>query len=72
MNTLSLATPAGCMPDGRGGGAGALLSTLGIHVWTRLLEEGLFPQAEPGTLGARGRVVIVAVPVEDGRAVRAH
>lgn len=45
---------------------------LGIHVRTRLLEERLLPQHEPGTLGARGGVVIVAIPVEDGGAVTAH
>lgn len=40
---------------------------LGIHVRTRLLEERLLPQHEPGTLGARGGVVIVAIPGDSDR-----
>lgn len=47
-------------------------TTLGVHVCPRLLEKRLLPQGKPGTLGTRGGVVVVAVPVEDGRAVTAH
>ena len=43
-------------------GPGGVPMALGVHVWTRLLEERLLPQGEPGTLGAGGGVVIVAVP----------
>lgn len=40
---------------------------LGVRVWTRLLEESLLPQQEPGTLRARGGVVIVAIPGNSDR-----
>lgn len=46
------------MPDG----GGRVPVALGVHVWSRVLEERLLAQGEPGTLGARGGVVVVAVP----------
>lgn len=43
-------------------GLGVVPSTLGVHVCPRLRVKRLHPQGEPGTLGARGGVVVVAVP----------
>lgn len=48
--------------DGRQTDPGVVLIALGVCVRARLLEERLLPQGEPGTLGARGGVVVVAVP----------
>ena len=45
-------------------GLGGAPAALGIHVRTRLLEERLLPQGEPSAFGARGGVVIVAVPAD--------
>lgn len=55
----------GVVNDQEGGlqtGPGGVSMALGVHVCTGLLEERLLPQGEPGTLGAGGGVVVVAVP----------
>lgn len=51
-------------------GPGAWPKILGLHLWTFLLEERLFPKRDPGTLRARSGVVIVAVPVCRERSVQ--
>lgn len=63
-NNLTLATPAG---QGQAVQAGTRCppAASGVHVRPRLPKERLLPQAEPGALGTRGGVVVVAVPVED-------